>query len=220
MPIRKYWFFPKTIKYVSLDDFESEPGCTRIVDPNIPDISISPGDEMLLLYRNLSCPGCGSMNVVRNGTFIRTLETGIRIRVRDTCAIPVIIHWRQGHTIIDTASTSLRIQRRRAWLAGSRYPPEENSRVPAEKMQSSCYFVYDEQHVHIDGIERYMALLKDTKTGNFVEEILDDLKEEMLARFFTRAISCFTVPETIFITTDGYHYETVLETVASRLWRQ
>ncbi|MHB8561921.1 MAG: hypothetical protein ACYDAP_12330 [Thermoplasmataceae archaeon] len=121
MPIRKYWFFPKTIKYVSLDDFESEPGCTRIVDSNIPDISISPGDEVdLILYRNPSCPGCGSMDVVGNGTFIRTLETGIRIRVRDTCAIPVIIHWRQGHTIMDTESTSLRIQRR-AWLAGSRY---------------------------------------------------------------------------------------------------
>ncbi|MHB8561922.1 MAG: hypothetical protein ACYDAP_12335 [Thermoplasmataceae archaeon] len=84
-------------------------------------------------------------------------------------------------------------------------------------MQSSCYFVYGEQYVHIDGIERYRTLLNDTKTGNFVEEILDDLKEEMLAGFFNRAISCFTVPEMIFITTDGYHHETVLETVASRL---
>ena len=82
-------------------------------------------------------------------------------------------------------------------------------------MQSSCYFVYDEQHVYIDSIERYRALLNDTKTGNFVEEILDDLKEEMLARFFIRAISCFTVPEVIFITSDGYHYESVLVTVAS-----
>ena len=82
-------------------------------------------------------------------------------------------------------------------------------------MQSSCYFVYVEQHVHIDGIERYRALLKDTKTGNFVEEILDYLKEEMLARFFIRAISCFTMPEVIFITSDGSHYESVLETVVS-----
>lgn len=82
-------------------------------------------------------------------------------------------------------------------------------------MQSSCYFVYVEQHVHIDGIERYRALLKDSKAVNFVEEILDYLKEEMLSRFFIRAISCFTMPEVIFITTDGYHYESVLETVAS-----
>ena len=48
-----------------------------------------------------------------------------------------------------------------------------------------------------------------------MEEILDYLKEEMLARFFIRATSCFTVPEVIFITSDGYHYESVLETVAS-----
>ena len=71
--------------------------------------------------------------------------------------------------------------------------------------------------MYIDSIERYRALLNDTKTGNFVEEILDDLKEEMLARFFIRAISCFTVPEVIFITSDGYHYESVLVTVASRM---
>ena len=69
--------------------------------------------------------------------------------------------------------------------------------------------------MHIDGIERYRALLKDTKTGNFVEEILDYLKEEMLAGFFIMAISCFTVPEVIFITSDGSHYESVLETVVS-----
>ena len=84
-------------------------------------------------------------------------------------------------------------------------------------MEYSGYFVYDEQYVHINGIERYRALLKDSKTGNFVEEILDDLKEETLAGFFIRAISRFTVPETIFITTDGYHYEPILETVASRM---
>ncbi|MHB1622760.1 MAG: transposase, partial [Cuniculiplasma sp.] len=83
MRIRKYWFFPKTIKYVNLDDFGLEPGITGLFDPNIPDISISPSNEMdLILYRNPSCPGCGSMDIVRNGTFIRTLETGIQIRVQ------------------------------------------------------------------------------------------------------------------------------------------
>ncbi|MHB8359740.1 MAG: hypothetical protein ACYDCP_09630 [Thermoplasmataceae archaeon] len=87
--------------------------------------------------------------------------------------------------------------------------------IPEGRFESEGYFVYDEQHVYIDGIERYRALLKDSKTGNFVEEILDYLKEEMLARFFIRATSCFTVPEVIFITSDGYHYESVLETVAS-----
>ena len=90
--------------------------------------------------------------------------------------------------------------------------------IPGGRFEGEEYFVYDEQHVHIDGIERYRTLLNDTKTGNFVEEILVYyLKEEMLACFFIRAISCFTVPEMIFITTYSYHYETVLETVASRL---
>ena len=39
-------------------------------------------------------------------------------------------------------------------------------------MESSGYFVYDEQYVHIEGIEKYRALLKDTVTGNFVEDIV------------------------------------------------
>ena len=43
-----------------------------------------------------------------------------------------------------------------------------------------------------------------------MEEILDDLKEETLAGFFIRALSRFSIPKEIFITTDGYHYESVL----------
>jgi hypothetical protein len=42
-------------------------------------------------------------------------------------------------------------------------------------MESSGYFVYDEQYVHIDGIEKYRGLLKYSNTENFVELILDDL---------------------------------------------
>jgi len=64
--------------------------------------------------------------------------------------------------------------------------------------------------VHIYGKEKYRALLKDSKTGNFVEEILDDLQESTLTGFFTRSIGMFDVPDIIFITTDGYHYESSL----------
>ena len=60
-------------------------------------------------------------------------------------------------------------------------------------------------------------MLKDSKTGNFVEEILDDLTENTFFNFFMKALSKFTIPEKIFITTDGYHYETVLERVSSYL---
>ena len=84
-------------------------------------------------------------------------------------------------------------------------------------MESSGYLVYDEQYAHIDGIEEYRALLKDSKDGNFVEEMLDDLMEDTLAGFFIRALSRFNIPDLIFITTDWYHYESGLETVSSRL---
>jgi hypothetical protein len=77
-------------------------------------------------------------------------------------------------------------------------------------MESSGYFVYDEQYVHIDGTEKYRAMLKDSKSGNFVESILDDLQESTLTGFFTDSIGMFNVPDNIFITTDGYHYESSL----------
>ena len=41
------------------------------------------------------------------------------------------------------------------------------SGVPAEKMKSSGYFVYDYQYVHIDSIARHGALMNDTNTSNF-----------------------------------------------------
>lgn len=51
-------------------------------------------------------------------------------------------------------------------------------------------------------MDKYGALLKDSKTGNFVEETL--------MNFFTNALSMFNTPHEIFITTDGHHYESVL----------
>ena len=87
-------------------------------------------------------------------------------------------------------------------------------------MELSGYFVYDEQYVNINGIERYRALLKDTVTGNFVEDILDDLSEETISSFMISALSGFIIPydlDHIVITTDGYHYESVLATVKKRM---
>ena len=42
-------------------------------------------------------------------------------------------------------------------------PPLERS-----MMKSSGYFVYDEQYVHIDGTEKYRAMLKDSKNGTLL----------------------------------------------------
>ena len=84
-------------------------------------------------------------------------------------------------------------------------PPPQNT-----VMESSGYFVYDDQYVHIDGEEKYRAPLKDSKTGNFVESILDNLYEEMLIDFFVRSIPRFNVDKEIYVTTDGFHYASIL----------
>ena len=70
--------------------------------------------------------------------------------------------------------------------------------TPREVMAPSGYFVYDEQYAHNDGTEKYRALLKDAETGNFVEGIPDDLKEETLVNFFLMALPRFFIPEKIF----------------------
>ena len=54
-----------------------------------------------------------------------------------------------------------------------------------------------------------MALLKDSITVSFVEDILDDLEEETIVNFMINALSRFIIPDNIdyiVITTDGYHY--------------
>ncbi len=78
-------------------------------------------------------------------------------------------------------------------------------------MESSGYFVYDEQYVHIDGEEKYRALLKDSKTGNFVEPILDDLSEETLIGLFVRSIPGFNADKEICVTSDEFHYSSILK---------
>jgi hypothetical protein len=52
-----------------------------------------------------------------------------------------------------------------------------------------------------------------------MEEILsvDDLREETLAGFLMRAHSRLIIPEEVFITTDGYHYKSILEMVSAGL---
>ncbi len=78
-------------------------------------------------------------------------------------------------------------------------------------MPCSGYFVYDEQYVGIDGEDKFRALLKDVKKGNFTEELLDDLKENTLISFFVSALRRFIIHGTVTITTDGYHYEYALK---------
>lgn len=83
-------------------------------------------------------------------------------------------------------------------------------------MESSGYFVYEQQHDHINGEDKYRALLKDSKTGEFVESILDNLSEETLIYFFVQSLQSFRIGKEVYVTTDGFHYSSVLRE-ASRI---
>lgn len=50
-----------------------------------------------------------------------------------------------------------------------------------------------------------------------MEGILNVIKEDTLINFFISALSRFSIPDKIFITTDGYHYESILKIVSNQL---
>ncbi len=222
----------------SLDDYASVDSSPVFLVNNIPMMDMELRENDLISFMNPMCPQCRSKNVVRNGTCLRTMENGTVFRVqRYICrdcrysfvARPPNYGYGKHYpddirekSIRTRVKTSLRKAADLFRILGNviishetirRYVPPQQSGM----MESSGYFVYDEQYTHIDGVEKYRALLKDSKTGDFVEEILDDLKEETLRGFFMRALSRFSIPDHVFITTDGYHYETVLKRVSSGL---
>jgi hypothetical protein len=221
-----------------LDDFSSVGSSPIFMLNNIPILDLELKEKDLISFMNPMCPHCGSRNVVKNGTCIRKLENGIVFRVQryicNYCIYSFVArppNYGYGKhfpndlrekSIRSRIKTSLRKASSLFRILGKimisheairRYLPPPQDMV----MASSGHFMYDEQYVHIDGIEKYRALLKDAKTGNFVEEILDDLKENTLAGFLMRALSRFIIPKELFITTDGYHYESVLEIVSAGL---
>ena len=222
----------------SLDDYASVDSSPVFLVNNIPVMDMELKENDLISSMNPICPHCGSRNVVKNGTCIRTMENGTVFRVqryicRDCRYSFVARPPNYGYgkhfpddvrekSIRTRVKTSLRKASSLFRILGNIMISHETVRkyVPPPQntvMESSGYFVYDEQYAHIDGIEKYRALLKDAKTGNFVEEILDDLREETLNGFFMRALSRFIMPKEIFITTDGYHYESALEKVSAGL---
>ena len=222
----------------SLDDYASVDSSPVFLVNNIPMMDMELNENDLISFMNPICPHCGSRNVVKNGTCIRTMENGTVFRVqryicRDCRYSFVARPPNYGYgkhfpddvrekSIMTRVKTSLRKASSLFRILGNIMISHETVRkyVPPPQntvMESSGYFVYDEQYAHIDGIEKYRALLKDAKTGNFVEEILDDLREETLNGFFMRALSRFIMPKEIFITTYGYHYESALEKVSAGL---
>ena len=238
MKIHRYTFIKKRIITTNLDDFTGDAPSTP-KDVNIPDVSIAPKGEMdLLFYRDPMCPLCLSSNVSKNGTFVRTLESGQPIIVQkyicNDCghsfdARPPNYGYgnhfsneTKKKTVKGRVKTSLRNVKSFFLDLLEMSISHETVRksipaIPNEKYESSGYFVYDEQYSHIDGKERYRTLLKDSKIGRFIEEIIDDLSEERIGQFILNALSHFHIPNTITITTDGYHYENVLKETSRRL---
>ena len=225
----------------SLDDFSPLGTSPVFMINNIPMMDLELKDQDLISYMNPMCPQCLSRNVVKNGTCIRKLENGTVFRIQryicQDCRYSFVArppNYGYGKHYPDDmkekgirtrVKTSLRKTADIFRTIGRIIISHETVRktiplIPSTMMDSSGYFVYDEQYVHIEGIEKYRALLKDTVTGNFVEDILDDLGEETIVNFLISALSRFIIPDNIdyiVITTDGYHYESILETVSEEM---
>ena len=238
MKIHRYTFIKKRIITTDLDDFTGEaPSSPK--DVNLPDVSISPKGEMdLLFYKDPLCPLCLSSNVSKNGTFVRTLESGQPILIQkyicNDCghsfdARPPNYGY-GNHFSNETKEKSVKgrvktsLRNVKSFFLDlldvkiSHETIRNNVPVlPHHKWYSSGYFVYDEQYSHIQGVERFRALLKDSKTGIFTEEIIDDLSEEKIERFLLNALSQFRIPNTVTMTADGYRYEDVLKETSRKL---
>ena len=238
MKIHRYTFIKKRIITTDLDDFTGEaPSSPK--DVNLPDVSISPKGEMdILFYKDPLCPLCLSSNVSKNGTFVRTLESGQPILIQkyicNDCghsfdARPPNYGYgnhfsneTKEKSVKGRVKTSLRnVKSFFSDLLDVKISHETIRNnvpvIPHRKWYSSGYFVYDEQYSHIQGVERFRALLKDSKTGIFVEEIIDDLSEDNIERFLLNALSHFIVPNTVTITTDGYRYHDVLKETSRKM---
>ncbi len=216
----------------SLDDFSSVGSSPVFMLNNIPMMDLELKQNDLISFMNPMCPHCSSKNVVKNGTCIRKLDNGTVFRVQryicNDCRYSFVArppNYGYGKHFPDDVrekgirsriKTSLRKAANLFRILGNIMISRETVRryippVQYNVMESSGYFVYDEQYVHIDGEEKYRALLKDSKTGNFVESILDDLSEETLIDFFVQSIPRFNVDKEIYVTTDGFHYSSILK---------
>ena len=215
----------------SLDDFSFVSSSPIFLLNRVPMMDLELKENDLISFMNPVCPQCNSKNVVKNGTCFRTMENGTTFRMQryicSDCRYSFVArppnygygkhfpHDIQNKSMKSRVKTSLRKAASLFRITGDTIISHETVRrlvPPLERsmMKSSGYFVYDEQYVHIDGVVKYRSVLKDSKTGNFVEEILDDLQESTLTGFFIRSIGMFNVTGDIFMTTDGYHYESSL----------
>ncbi len=65
----------------SLDDYASIDSSPVFMINNIPMMDMELKENDLISFMNPVCPHCGSRNVVKNGTSLRTMETGTVFRI-------------------------------------------------------------------------------------------------------------------------------------------
>ncbi len=127
--------------------------------------------------------------IVKNGTCIRKMENGTVFRIQryicQDCRYTFVAgppnygygkHYPENlkEKVIRTrVKTSLRKTADIFHTIGKIIISPETVRktiplIPVTMMEASGYFVYDEQYVHINGMEKYRALLKDSITGKFI----------------------------------------------------
>jgi transposase-like protein len=238
MRLRKAPFTEFKRVSVSLDDFSSVGSSPIFTLNNIPMMDLELKENDLISFMNPMCPNWDSRNVVKNWTCMRKLENGIVFRVQryicNDCRYSFVArppnygygkHFPEDvreKGIRSRIKTSLRKAANLFRILGDMTISHETVRryippIQYSIMESSGYFVYDEQYVHINGEDKYRALLKDSKTGEFVESILNDLSEETLIDFFVQSLQRFRIDREIYVTTDGFHYSSVLSKASSIL---
>ena len=220
----------------NLDDYSGDAPSSPVSIPD-PQVSMTFRDDMVLLYyREPVCPRCLSRHVSRNGVYARELS-GRQVKVQryicNDCSYSFEARppgYGYGKHIPDdlrrkAVSARLKSSLRKAadmcmiYLGAGISHETVRQSVPgipheAGKMESSGYFSYDEQYVSVHGRRKYRFLLKDQHTLQFREEILDELGEDATLGFLLRSLSGFSIPGTITITTDGYHYRNALAHVS------
>jgi len=193
MRLRKVPYIEFRRVSTSLDDFASIDSSPVFILNNIPVMDLELKENDLIGFMNPVCPQCSSSKVVKNGTCFRKMENGTVFRIQSyicrKCGYSFVAsppnygygkHFpndMKEKGIRSRIKTPLRKAASLFRILGDimisheivrKYVPPIQDTV----MDSSGYFVYDQQYVHIDGMERYRTLLKDSKTRDLLNRSL------------------------------------------------
>ena len=228
----------------TLDDFTDEKIENSVVrkrrkELKFSDIELYPGN--IVRYTSPVCPECCSEAVSWNGTYSKKLENGtvlnIQMYVCKRCGkkfearLPGYGYHKHISDSTKEKGIKARVKstlRKASWFIQTlldsfishetirKLIPERNENAP---LDTSLHFTYDEQYVNINGVRKYRALLKDSHTHRFVEDVMENLLDDSIVSFLSGALKRFSVQpgQTVCITADGRNYDTAFSTVAREL---